>query len=35
MQRNLLETHDKTIKDKVVGLQVEVKALLDDFKASV
>lgn len=35
VQRNLLETGDKFIENKVVSLKVDVKPLIDDFKTTL
>lgn len=35
IQWNLVKSHDKYVEDKVVGLKIEVHALVDDYKAMV
>lgn len=35
VQWNLVKSHDKYVEDKVVGLKIEVHALVDDYKAMV
>ena len=35
VQRSLLETHDKFIEEKFVGLKAQIQSLMDDFKGAL